>query len=50
MIKPNNFFFFYFLSLALDVLQFARDAHLADEWIAQNELVVKGKDGVVSFS
>ena len=41
------FVFFFLIFKALDVLQFARDAHLADEWISQNELVVKGKDGAV---
>lgn len=43
----NHICFLFFIFKALDVLQFARDAHLADEWISQNELVVKGKDGAV---
>jgi len=30
-------------------MQFARDAHLADEWIAQNEHNVSSKDPVVSL-
>lgn len=37
------------LQMTLDVMQFARDAHLADHWIAQNEHVVQGKDAVKSL-
>jgi len=37
------------LQMTLDVLQFARDAHLADEWIGQNEHVVQGKDSSKSL-
>ena len=33
---------------ALEVMQFARDAHLANEWMAKNDPVVTGKDTGVS--
>lgn len=32
------------LQLSLEVMQFARDAHLADDWMNQNEHSVTGKD------
>jgi len=38
------------LQLTLEVMQFARDAHLADDWILQNEHFVAGKDNAANLN
>ena len=38
-----------FFVLALEVMHFVRDAHLAEEWIFKEDLNVAGKDQGVSF-